>query len=285
MFNWTWSATTASVWVIVIGNSLAQLVPYTADQAVVQRYLTTPDEHRAARAVWSSALLTLPTSVVFFGVGTALYVFYRAHPEALNPALAVDATFSWFIAQQLPAGISGLAVAGVCAAAMSTLSSSINSIATAIVIDVQVRFRPDTPDADRLRLARWLTGAVGIAGTGTALLLATWEVSSLWDTFLQSVGLFGGGLAGVFALGIFTTRASARGAAAGLLASSAVLFLVQQYTTVHFFLYAAIGMGTCVLVGYIVSLAFAVNARALDGLTIHTRRPHATAPATPAKGL
>lgn len=271
MFNWTWSATTTSVWVVVLGNVFANMVPYTADQAVVQRYLTTSDERQAARAVWSGALLTLPTSVLFFGVGTALYAFYRAHPGALDPSVAVDATFAWFIGNQLPAGVSGLAVAGVFAAAMSTLSGSINSIATVVVVDGYARFARAPSDASQMRLAKWLTGAIGALGTGTALVLATWEVASLWDTFLRALGLFGGGLAGVFALGIFTTRASASGALAGLLASAGVLFAVQQYTAIHFFLYAAIGIAVCVIVGYLASLVFGRESRPLQGLTVHTR--------------
>jgi len=273
-FNWSWSATEASVWVVVIGNFLANLVPYTADQAVVQRYLTTPSERLAGRAVWTGALMTLPTSVLFFGVGTALYAFYRAHPAALDPSIATDATFSWFIGRELPPGLSGLAIAGVFAAAMSTLSGGINSMATALVVDVGVRFRPDLTEAARMRLARWLTAVIGVAGTGTALLLATWQMGSLWDTFLRALGLFGGGLAGVFALGIFTTRANAGGALAGVAASALVLYLVQRHTAIHFFLYAGIGLATCVAVGYVVSLLTgSCPAHALDGLTVHTLGP------------
>jgi Na+/proline symporter len=163
---------------------------------------------------------------------------------------------------------------------MSTLSSSINSIAAAIVIDVQARFRPQSTDRERLTLARQLTLVVGAVGTGGALLLASADVAGLWDTFLSALGLFGGGLAGVFALGIFTTRASSRGALAGLVASAAVLFLVQRYTSVHFFLYAGIGIVTCMGVGYLVSFVWPRDGRSLEGLTVHTRtRPVAAVPA------
>ncbi len=271
-FNWTWSAATSSVWVVVIGNVLANLVPYTADQAVVQRYLATRDESQAARAVWIGAWLTLPTSILFFGVGTALYVFYKSYPAALSPAVPTDAIFSWFIAQQLPAGVSGLAVAGVFAAAMSTLSGGINSIVTAISADVQVRFWPHASEQHRLRRARWMSLGIGAIGTGSALLLAGANVGALWDAFLSSIGLFGGGLAGVFALGIFTRRASARGALVGLVTSAVVLFSVQRYTSLHFFLYAGTGIVTCFAVGYLMSLVLPRDDRPLDGLTIHTLR-------------
>jgi Na+/proline symporter len=270
--------------VVVIGNLLANLVPYTADQAVVQRYLTTRDEVQAARAVWTGALLTVPTSLLFFGVGTALFVFYRTHPGLLNPSVQTDATFSWFIGQQLPVGVSGLVVSGVFAAAMSTLSSGINSITTALVIDFYGRLRTHAVDADRMRLARRLTGLVGVGATATALMLATWDIRSLWDVFLQSLGLFGGGLAGIFALGIFTRRANAPGALLGFFISAFVLYLVQRHTAVHFFLYAGIGMLSCITTGYVFSLLIPTRARSLDGLTVFTNRTSPTAsPSSPAR--
>jgi SSS family solute:Na+ symporter len=273
MFNWTWDATMESVWVVVIGSLFIHLVPYTADQAVVQRYLTTKDERQAARAVWTGALLSAPTSVLFFGVGTALFVFYREHPALLNPTVPTDSVFAWFIGQQLPPGISGLVVSGVFAAAMSTLSSSMNSIATTVVVDFYARFRPAAPEPVRTRLAKRITLLVGAGGTASAALLATWDVQSLWDMFLQSVGLFGSGLAGVFALGIFTRRANAPGALAGLVASAGVLYLVQRHTPVHFFLYAAIGVAACVVTGYMVSLLTPSVKPSVEGLTIFTRQP------------
>jgi Na+/proline symporter len=160
----------------------------------------------------------------------------------------------------------------VFAAAMSTLSGSINSIVTAISADVQGRFRPGASDAQRLRRARWMSLVIGAIGTGSALLLAAANVGALWDAFLSSIGLFGGGLAGVFALGIFTRRASSGGALVGLVASAVVLFCVQRYTSLHFFLYAGTGIMTCVVVGYLASFMMPRRERSLDGLTIHTLR-------------
>lgn len=284
IINWSWDMTIASLWVVVIGNFLANLVPYTADQAVVQRYLTTRDEAQAARAVWTGALLTVPTSVLFFGVGTALFVFYRTHPALLNPSVQTDATFSWFIAQQLPMGLSGLVVSGVFAAAMSTLSSGINSIATALVIDFYGRLQAHATDADRMRLARRFTVLVGTGATASALVLATWDIRSLWDVFLQSLGLFGGGLAGLFALGIFTRRANAAGVLLGFFASAFVLYLVQRHTAVHFFLYAGIGMISCIASGYVVSLLIPTGTRSVDGLTVFTEQGSPIAsPSSPAR--
>lgn len=270
MFNWTWDATTTSLWVVLVGNLLAQLVPYTTDQAVIQKYLTTKDERRAARGIWLNGVMSAPTILIFFGAGVALYVFYRNHPAQLHPGVPTDATFAWFIADQLPSGVAGLVVAGIFAAAMSTLSSSMNSIATAIVTDFYARFTTSATDEKKMRLARHLTLLLGVVGTIAALLMATFEIKSLWDLFLQVLGLFGGGLAGVFALGIFTRRAHGTGALIGLVAGSALVFGVQQYTRLHFFLYAAIGIAGCFLLGYLFSLMLPAPKKTLDGLTIYT---------------
>lgn len=255
MATWTPDATIASIWVVFFGNLVSHLVPYTADQAVVQRYFTTRDERQARRAIWLGAAMAIPSSLLFFGVGSALFAFYRTHPGLLNPSTPTDATFAWFIAQQMPPGVSGLVVSGVFAAAMSTLSGSINSIVTAIITDFTARLGPPRPEAAQMRLARTLTLVIGLAGTASALVLATWDVRSLWDVFLQSLGLFGGGLAGIFALGIFTRRATAAGALVGFVASAFVLAWVQQRTPLHFLLYAGIGTGAAFVLGYLASLA------------------------------
>lgn len=273
MADWRFDLTVASVWVVVFGNLVSHLVPYTADQAVVQRYLTTRDEAQAARAVWTGAVLAVPTSLLFFAVGTALYAFYRTHPAMVSPTVPTDATFAWFIAQQLPMGVSGLVVSGIFAAAMSTLSSSINSITTAIVTDVSVRLRPQASEAAHMTLARRLTVVVGVGGTMSALVLATWDVRSLWDAFLQALGLFGGGLAGLFVLGIFTRRATGPGACVGFVVSGLTLAVVQQQTSLHFLLYAALGTTCAVVVGYAASLVLPARRHALAGLTLYDRQP------------
>jgi len=269
-FNLTWDVTVAAVWVVVIGNLLANLVPYTTDQAVIQRYLTTPDEKQAAKAIWTNAVLTVPASVIFFGLGSALFAFYKARPELLNPALQTDAIFPWFIFQQLPAGISGLVIAGLFAAAMSTLDSSMNSVSAAMVTDFYRRFKPGAADRTCLKVARWLTVLLGAVAAGTALLMATYEIRSLWDLYLSLLGLLGGSLAGVFAMGIFTRRAHGLGALVGAAVSAVVLFFVQRHTRVHLFLYAPVGIISCFVTGYLASLIIPAAPKRLKGLTIFT---------------
>ncbi len=269
-FTWSWDYTITAVWVVLLGNLFITLGPYTTDQVVIQRYLTTRDEKQAAGAIWTNAVLTIPSAILFFGLGTALYVFYKGNPGLLNPAAEVKQIFPWFIARQLPMGVAGLVIAGLFAAAMSSLDSSMNSMATAIVTDWYRRFRSGVSDHTCLNVARWLTVLLGAFGTVTALMMATWEVKSLWDLFTKVLGLFGGSLSGLFALGIFTRRASGTGVLIGALVSVVLLYVVQQYTPVHFFLYAAVGVISCFGVGYLASFVFPARDKSLDGLTIYT---------------
>ena len=248
MFNWTWDWTTTAVWVVIVGNFFLNLVPYTSDQAVVQRYFTTKDEKAAAKSIWTNAALLVPSTLTLFLLGTGLWAFYRANPELLNPTLPTDSIFPLFIAQQLPAGIAGLLIAAVFAASMSTLDSSLNSVSAALVTDFYVRFRPAATDARRLMLARLLTAGLGVLATATSIALATFDIGSLWDTFQGMMGLLGGGLAGLFALGIFFRSANGAGAMTGAVSSVFILYWVQQHTDLHFFLYGAVGILSCVLI-------------------------------------
>ena len=273
--NWSWDYAAPVFWVIVVGCLFQNLISYTADQAVVQRYLTTRDEKTAANAIWTNAALAIPVSFIWFLLGTALYVFYKSHPETLVPTLKTDQTFPLFIAQQLPPGVLGLVIAGLFAASMSTLDSSLNSISTVIVTDFYRRFRPGVDDHRCLSLARWMTIVLGLMATGLALWLAANQdaVRSLWDMYMAVIGLVMGSLTGLFVLGIFTRRTHAVGALVGAASGSIVLFLVQQYTPMHFFLYSAVGIVSCFVIGYLSSLVLPGRKKNLDGLTIYTQTP------------
>ena len=269
VFNWDFDFGSATVWVIFLAW-FGNLVPYASDQTVIQRYMTTRNEKEAARSIWTNAALTIPASLLFFGVGTALYVFYKSSPELLNPGLSTDAIFPWFIAHELPPGLSGLVIAGVFAAAMSSLDSSLNSTATAIVTDFYRRFRSNAADHACLNLARWLTVGFGAVATGTALMMAQLDITSLWDVFLKIIGLFGGGLAGLFVLGIFTRRAHGYGALAGFIISIAVQIFVQNCEQIHFLLYTVTGIISCFTAGYCASLLIPAPQSSMENLTIYT---------------
>ena len=253
---------------------MTALSPNTADQSVVQRYLATRDERGAGRAAWARALLGIPTGFCFLFLGTALFVFYRVHyPQFLDPKVQRDAIVPFFIMQQLPAGVSGLVIAGIFAAAMSTVDNGMNAIASAVTTDFYRRLRPAAGERRLLLLARWVTLAAGGIATAAALGIGALAIESQFDFFWRLLGLFGGTLAGLFVLAIFTRRAGGVGALVGAVASAAAVVSVRTWTKAHGMLYAPVGLGVCVGIGYVVSLLLPGRRKRLDGLTVYTMPP------------
>jgi Na+/proline symporter len=103
-----------------------------------------------------------------------------------------------------------------------------------------------------------------------ALLAMTLKIESIWQMFLNVLGLTTGALAGLFALGIFTRRANGAGATLGLLAGVACVLTVSMATPIHPLLYGAVGVCSTFLLGYVFSLPF--PEMPLEGLTIYTLR-------------
>lgn len=254
ILNFSMTLVEPTFWVVVVGGFFANLVTYSSDQTLVQRYLTTETEGGAAKTAWTNALLVVPASLLFFSTGTALYLFYAQHPEKLDPfAQDLDGIFPWYIINTLPNGISGILIAGLFSAAMSSLSSSMNSAATAFTTDFYQRFSRNG-DRESLRIARWSTFVVGLLGTLFALWMSTSDIASLWDHFARLLGLFTGGLGGLFVLGILSRRANGTGAIIALVVSSGIQYFVSAYTNLHLFLYAAVGLISCVVIGHLASL-------------------------------
>lgn len=277
--NLGWSISQPVLWVVAVGALLTNLVTYTSDQVVVQRYLTTATEGEARRSIYTNALMVIPASIIFFGVGTALWYFYRQYPGNLDPNGRTDDVFPWFISQQLPAGLSGLVIAGLFAATMSTISSSMNSIATVVTTDFYRTYYKQASDRQCLRFAQWFTVMLGILGCGIACYLVYLQNPSIWDQYLKIIGLFGGCLAGMFTAGIFFPRINSRGILAGFVLSSIGLYFLQRSGVVNFFLYPLFAVAGCLLFGYLFSLGAArkVGAMTAAGVLL-SAAVHAQAP-------
>ncbi|QGJ70968.1 SSS sodium solute transporter [Planctomycetales bacterium 10988] len=259
-----------ALWVVVLGAIGQNISSYTADQAVVQRYMTTPDQRLAACSIWTNAILTIPATLLFFGIGTALFTFYRSHPERLDPTITTDQIFPLFIANEMPIGIAGLIVAGVFSAAQSTVSTSMNSTATTIVTDFLRPFEMAKSERWYLRAAQGITFAMGVLGTLLGLIFVDPAIKSLFDTFIKVIGLFMGVLGGLFVLGVMTQRANAFGAMIGALVGAASMFVLWKFTAINGYLYTACGITTCFLAGYFASFLAPQTQQNLDGLTLYT---------------
>ena len=251
--NNTWSQ--ATWWVIILGGLANNLISYTSDQTVIQRYLTTSDEKAAGRGILVNGVMSVFVSVAFYMIGTGLYTFYKTHPAELDITMGQsDAIFPFFMMSQMPAGIAGALIAAIFAATMSTISSNINSVATAFSIDFWKRFRTSTTDSQLVVVARWGSVVSGMIGLVLALLMATWDIQSFLDFFNEVLGLLTSGLGGLFFIAVFMKRVKGYAALAGFVAGEVVVFLVSEYTDANFLLYGAIGMAVSIVVAWLLSL-------------------------------
>jgi Na+/proline symporter len=155
---------------------------------------------------------------------------------------------------QMPAGIAGALIAAIFAATMSTISSNINSVATAFSIDFWKRFRPSTTDSQLVGVARWASVVSGMIGLLLALFMATWNIQSFLDFFNEALGLLTSGLGGLFFIAVFMKRVKGYAALAGFVAGEVVVFMMNEYTDANFLLFGATGMVVSIVVAWILSL-------------------------------
>lgn len=271
LLDFSFDLTKATVWGFIFLVLFDVVLTFPKDQVLMQRVLSTRSDREAGRSVWAFAAIMIPGGFVFYAIGTALFVFYKNNPERMNPLLSIDATFPLFIAAELPMGVTGLIIAGIFAAAMSTLSSIINSVATLVSVDFYEKLARNPTPSRSVRFAEWTTVAVGLVGIGLALLLSTFDIHSLFDLSIELAGLLGGGFAGAYTLGMFTRRANAPGVAIGIGSSIALTLVAWSMDLVHPYFYLAISIMLCIVIGYLASLLFPAPSRNLDGLTIYSK--------------
>lgn len=267
LFEWSFDCTKAVFWVTILGGLANNLISYTSDQTVIQRYLTTKDERSAGKGILMNGIMSAFISIVFYVIGTGLYTFFKSRPDELNYTLTNgDAIFPFFMMSQIPVGLAGLLIAAIFAATMSTISSNINSTATAFSMDIYKHLFPKSNDRHILKVARWTCLIAGVIGTLLAVFMATWNILSLLDYFNSILGLLSSGLGGLFIMGIFFDRIDAKGALIGFLSGTAVVFALSIFSPVSFLLYGAIGIVVSVSVALFVSL-FSQEKKEQKGLT------------------
>lgn len=273
LFDFSFDLTKATVWGFIFLVVFDVVLTFPKDQVLMQRTLSTRSDKEAGRSIWAFAAIMIPGGFVFYGIGTALWMYYRNNPERLNPLLPIDATFPLFIAAELPAGVTGLIIAGIFAAAMSTLSSIINSISTLVSVDFYQKLVKDPNEKTAVRVAEWSGVGVGLIGIGIALVMSRYDIHSLFDVSIELAGLLGGGFAGAYTLGMFTRRANAPGVAIGVAGSILITLVCWSMNLVHPYFYLAISILLCIVIGYVASLFFPAPTRSLKGLTIYRDTP------------
>ena len=233
LLDFSFDLTKATVWGFIFLVLFDVVLTFPKDQVLMQRVLSTKSDKEAGRSIWAMAAIMIPGGFVFYMIGTALFVFYKDNPERMNPLLSIDATFPLFIAAELPMGLTGLIIAGIFAAAMSTLSSIINSVATLASVDFYEKLAKNPTPKKSVLFAELMTVAVGLLGIGVALLLSRYDIHSLFDVSIELAGLLGGGFAGAYTLGMFTRRANSQGVAIGIASSIALTLVAWSMDLVH----------------------------------------------------
>ena len=278
-FEGGWEAITTPA--VLIGGTFLVLISYGVDQVVIQRYLTASSIDQVKRGMVFQVCVAPLVLASLAGIGLAVFGFYRHFPERIPAGLEPDKWFPHFIVQELPVGVSGLVIAGLFAATMSSISSGVNSLTAACVIDFYRRFRSSganvmsgetlgvETDRREVRISRILTVVWGAAATLLAFVVGQIGVIAIISKTLS--GFFGGVLLGVFLLGILTPRANAHGTLLGGLLGFATICAAGLATPVNFFWYAPIGCATTFVAGWVLSRFFAApSSKSVDGLTLRT---------------
>ena len=191
-------------WIIFIFGIVENLKNFSVDQNYVQRFLSASSEKEARKALWLGGLMYIPISAIFFMIGTALFVYYLNMPAGTIPAKA-DQVFPYFIVHELPTGMAGIVIAGVLAAGMSTMSSSLHSAATVYTIDFYKRvLKSDANDHAQLRVIRITTATVGVLATVASLAMI--NVKTALDVWWEMSAIFGGGMLGLFLSAVLMPR-------------------------------------------------------------------------------
>ena len=182
------------------------------------------NEKEAISSALGGGLLYVPVSLLFFLIGTGLFVYYQVYADALpaeflEPGMS-DSVFPWFIVNVLPAGLTGLLIASIFAAGMSTISTSLNSSATVILNDFFKRLRSGGNEKDSVKVLYLSSVVISVIGIIISFYII--RVESALDIWWNLAGIFSGGMLGIFLLGYFAGKvknvAAVTGVALGLLA-------------------------------------------------------------------
>jgi len=255
LFDFALDATkTFTFWAGLLGGCFLTMSTHGTDQYMVQRYLCTDRPRSAAWALLSSGVVVLAQFIGFLFIGVLLFAFYApfklagyATGPASAPFHAPDQVFPDFITHHLPPGLSGLVVAAIFAAAMS---SSLNSIAAAFVADLYKPFADGKSDRHYLRVSHVVTIIAGIAQIAIGLAIRHKSESAL-NTALSVASLINGPILGVFLLGT-ARRGGPRAALAGMSVGLAVVLAVRFGTAIAWPWYTVIGSLTTFAVGALI---------------------------------
>ena len=276
----------STFWVCLIYGIFINLQNYGIDQNYVQRYHTAKTEREAKHAALFGGWLYIPVSALFFLIGTCLYSYYQVLPDpevaAFEAAGKTDYVFPYFMVHSLPHGLTGLLIASVFAAGMSTVATSVTSCSTIILTDYWMRLRRSISlpgreksdhlsDREHLAVLKGSSVLVGLAGILVALALV--NVDSILDAWWKLSSIFSGGMLGLFLLGYLSHRVTNIHALIGVLSGFAVIAWISAWEWLglpdpglHSYLAIVLGTMTIFIVGFGAGLLFSRKCKAKTGI-------------------
>src|ERR1043166_1672905 len=262
VFDFSFDLTkTFTFWAGLIGGCFLTMSTHGTDQYLVQRYLCTDRARKAATALLTSGAIVLGQFIGFLFIEVLLFSYYHPFTDAgyataastAFPFAGGDRVFPDFITRHMPTGLSGLVVAAIFAAAMS---SSLNSIAATAVNDLYKPFRANKTDKHYLQVSHILTLVWGVVQVAVALLVRHQNRSAL-DQALSIASLINGPVLGVFLVGTFLRRVSEPPELIGMITSILVMLYIFFATRIAWTWYVFIGSSITLIAAGIASFAFA----------------------------
>ena len=212
----------SSFWVVLIYGIFINLQNFGIDQNYIQRYMTAGSEKKAKKSAFYGGLLYIPVSLLFLFIGTSLFAYYSVHAGILPSGIQPDRVFPFYIIHSLPRGLTGLLIASIFAAGMSTISTSVNSSATVILHDY---FRKSVKDKNYEKTSMKILYSSSFIFSVSSILIAIAmiNVQSVLETWWKFASIFSGGMLGLFLLGYFSKKVTNPSAIAGVIAGVLVI--------------------------------------------------------------
>lgn len=243
-------ATKYTFWSGVIGGTFLTMATHGTDQTIVQRLLAARNQNDSRRALIASGFIVLFQFTVFLVVGVLLFVFAQ-HAPLLAPGDRTDRILPLFLVREMPVGLAGLLLASILAVAMSNASGSLNSLAASSVLDLQVLRGRSTDPSQFLKISRRMTLVWGLV----LIFFGLKKWGPLLETGLTVASFPFGSLLGLFLLGTFDSRATARASLVGMFAGLATVLLIYRFGNVAYTWYFLIGAVVTFIVGALISRA------------------------------
>lgn len=234
----------------VLGGAFLSMASHGTDQIIVQRLLTVPTLAGSRKALIGSGLVIIFQFALFLAIGVLLFAYYGGASLQEMGLTKADEIFPRFIIEGMPSGLSGIIIAGLLAAAMSTLSGSVNSLASTTMNDIySPYFGAHRSDQQNLFLSRIVSLLWCVVLVGVAIVFIAGTSRALVEVALSIASVTYGGLLGTFLLGALFRNVRERDAIAGFATGITVMVFVFTQTTIAWTWYTVIGTLTTVAVG------------------------------------